>query len=273
MGMRLNFGQSLDLIGTMTNGGTLKAFLDGGPTYDEFTIATNLAAAEFTLVVEVDGDRRVEITGQQMLDREAYDGRTATSGYFVFSFADALARTIQGEALTGLTTMPGQRILVSLELADSGIAGTETVTLYAETSEARAEQFRLYCLPEAVPVSQTGENTFDGFRQGTRPEQNFIRRIFNYGNITKLSVEQDRRYIFGKRELAAAVNTARLKRNGKTEPSSCYVLDPILKGNVNKDLLDTFSREMLRFTYTTGDSNDITALTEYVQDVRPVAAA
>uniref|UniRef100_A0A7S4T4U9 Viral coat protein P2 N-terminal domain-containing protein n=1 Tax=Ditylum brightwellii TaxID=49249 RepID=A0A7S4T4U9_9STRA len=161
MGMRQNFSQSLDLIGTMANGGTLKALLDGGATLDEITIVTDLAAAEFTLVVEVEGDRRVEITGQQMLDREAYEGRAATSGQFVFTFADPIAKTLQGESLTGMVTQPGQRVLVALELAASGIAGTETAVLYTETSENRVEEFRLYCLPELVPVSQTGENQFE----------------------------------------------------------------------------------------------------------------
>lgn len=273
MGMRQNFEKGLDLIGTMANNGTLKAFIDGGPTIDEVTIVTDLAAAEFTLVIEVDNDRRVEITGTQLNAREAYDGRTATSGQFVLSLADALARTIGGENMTGLVTQPGQRVLISLELASTGIAGTETADIYLETSPNRAEEFRLYILPEAVPVSQTGENQFSGFRQGRRPDEIYIRRIFNYGNITHLSVEQDRKSIYGKRELPVAVNDGRLKRNGKTPPSSCYVLDPIVRGNVIADLLDTYSVENLRFTYTTGDSNDITALTEYVHDVRPKAAA
>lgn len=274
MGTRLNFARSLDFIGTVANSGVLKILMDGGPTIEELTLVTDLATADIdAFKVKVNGDLRVELTGQQMLDREAYDGRTATSGHYVLSFADALARQLQGEALTALCTKPGDRVEIILELASSGIAGTETATLYAELSPYRPEEFRLYILPELVPVSQTGENRFDNFREGQRPGQNFIRRIFNYGNITHFSLKQDRSVIYGDGELPAAVNNARLDRNGKTEPSSCYVVDFVLKGNVIRDLLDTFSVEHLRATYTTGDSNDITAITEYVQDVRPVAKA
>lgn len=273
MSLRENFQQALDLIGTMVNGGTLKAYLDGGPTLEEIVIETDLDAADFTLVVEVDGDRRVQMTGTQLNAREAYEGRTATAGQFVFAFSDPMARLFQGDAMTALTTQPHQRVLVSLELAAAGVVGTETATIYTETTPNRPEEFRLYCLPEAIPVSQIGENQFDGFRRGSVPGQNKIRRIFNYGAITHVSVEQDRRSLYGKREMPKAVNDARLLRNGKTVPAACYVLDFVAKGNVIVDLLDTFSREAFRFTFTTSDANDITAVTEYVQAVATKRAA
>ena len=270
---RLNFSQSLDFEGTVAANGNPRLYLDGGPTIEELTLETNLAADEFTLVIEVDGDKRVEITAQQMLDREAYDGRAVTSGYFVLSLSDALARTIQGEGMTGLTTQPGQRVLISVEIGATVAAGSPSLVLHTETSPNRPEEFLLYILPEAVPVSKVGENEFSGFRRGNSPGKHFIRRSFGYGAITHLSIEQDRRSIYGKRELAKAVNDARLLRNGKTVPTSstCYVYDPIVKGNVIADLQDTFSREALRATFTTSDSNDITALTEYVHDVRQAA--
>lgn len=270
---RLNFAQALDFEGSVAANGNPRIYLDGGPTFEELTLETNLAVGEFSLIVEVDGDKRVEITAQQMLDREAYEGRTATAGFFVFSFSDALARTIQGEGFTGLVTKPGQRVLISVEIGASVAAGSPSLVLHAESSPNRAEEFRLYVLPENVPVSTTGENQFAGFRRGNKPNTHFIRRSFAYGAITNFSFEQDRRSIYGKREMAKAVNDARLLRNGKTVPTSstCYVYDPVVKGNVIVDLQDTFSREALRATYTTSDANDITALTEYVHDIREAA--
>lgn len=269
MGMRENFGQAIDFVGAIVASGNPKLFLDGGPTYTEFILETDLTVSEIPkFMVEVDGDKRIELTGQQMLDREIYEGRTATALYFRFSFADPLARTFGGSQLTGLVTQPGQRVLVSVELS-AGVTGSEYLRLYTETTPNRQEQFRLYVLPEAVPVSQTGENTFDGFRRGAVPGQNFIRRIHNYGAITKFSLEQDRRTIYGKRELSIAANNARLVANGKTliTSSTCYTVDPIVKGNIEKDMLDTFSVESLRATYTTSSGADIIALTEYVQDM------
>lgn len=280
MGSRINYAKGLDFNGTIGPGAVLKVFLDGGPTYEEMTLATNIPAANFTFIVEVNGDQRVKLTGQQMLDREAYDGRTATSGYFVFSFADNISRILQGEMLTSMTTQPGDRVAVSVEIAADDDTESPTAQLYVETSPNRANEFVLRCIPEQVPVTQTGENTFSGFRRGSRTAVDAvphlsIRRIFNYGPITKLAIEQDRRSVFGHRNLDKAVNDARLKRNGKTVPTSstCFVYDPILKGNVIVDLLDTFSVEYLRFTYTTSATTDITAITEYVEDVRPLKRA
>lgn len=280
MPMRLNFARSLDFTGAIVAGGNPRIFLDGGPTYDELTLATNLAADEFTLIIEVDGDTRVKLTGQQLLDREAYDGRTVTSGYFVFSFVDNISRMLQGEALTGLTTQPGQRITVSLEIAADAETVSPTAVLYAETSPNRPTEYVLRVIPEQIPVTSTGENTFNGFRRAARPAFEVvpvvgIRRIFNYGPVSALAVDQDGRQIYGKRNLPKAVNDARLKRNGKTVPTSstCFVFDPIVKGNVIQDLLDTYSNEYLRFTYTTTSDADITAITEYVENVRPMPRA
>lgn len=275
MGMRRNFSKALDFVGAVAASGNPKVFLDGGPTYDELTFNTNLAAGEFTVIVEVDGDKRVEITGQQMLDREAYDGRPVTSGKFVLSFVDAVARTIQGENLTGLVTQPGQRVLVSVVIAASVTPGTPTLTMDVVTSPNRAEEFRLYVLPELVPVTTTGDNQFSGFRRGTVPETHYMRRSFGYGPVTYLEVEQDRRQIYGKGKMIKAANDAYLKRNGKTVPTSstCFVFDPVVTGNVITDMLDTFSVEALRFTYTTSATTNITALTEYVHDVRVKKAA
>lgn len=273
MASRLNFGRSLDFVGAFAAGGNPKIFLDGGPTLEELTLVTNLEADEFTLRIEVDGEERVKITGTEMLAREAYEGRTATGGQFVLSFADVMARTLQGETMSGLTTQPGQRVLVSLEIASAVTPMTPTGSLYVETSGNRREEFRLYILPEIIPITKTGENDFSSFRRGVRPGQNWIRRIYHFGAVTKLSIKQDDRTVFGDRELPIAVNDARLKRNGKTPPAACYVYDPILKGSVTTDMLDTFAVRALRFKLTTSNSTDVTALTEYLLDVRPMQAA
>ncbi|PCJ22528.1 MAG: hypothetical protein COA96_14155 [SAR86 cluster bacterium] len=267
--MRLNFSEGLNFKGSIVPSAKPKINIDGGPTLDELTIVTTLAADEFTLLIDIGTDRRVEITGQELLDREAYEGRAATAGQFVLSFVDALARTLQGEMLTGLVTRPDDRVILTLEV-EAGVVGTKVATLYMETSPNRPEEFRLYILPESVQVTKIGKNPFAGFRQGTRPEQNYIRRVFAYGAITHASVKQDRKTTFGEGELPKAVNDARLLRNGKTVPTSstCFVLDPVVRGNSIYDLWDTYNVEAMRVTFTTSDTNDIRALTEYVQDMR-----
>lgn len=274
MPSRLNFGKSLDFTGAVATGASPRLFLDGGPTYEELTLKTNLTAAEFTFIVEVDGDTRVKLTGQQMLDREAYDGRAVTAGYFVYSFADNIARMLQGEAMTSMTTQPGQRITVTVQCGTI-VTGSPTIELFAETSPNRPHEFILRTIPEQVPITSIGENSFPGFRRGSRPGVNAIRRIFGYGPVSHLAVEQDGRSVFGKNNLLKAANDARLLRNGKTVPTSstCYVFDPIVKGNVIHDLLDTYSAEYLRFIWTTTAATDVTAITEYVEDVRPSKAA
>ena len=273
MGSRLNFAQSLDFEGSVAANGNPKVFLDGGPTIDELVLETNLAADEFTFLVEVNNDLRVKMTGTEMLAREAYDGRSATSGQFVFAFSNSLASTLQGEMMTGLCTKPTDRVVVSLEIASSVTPGSPTAVLYAETSAYRPEEFRLYCIPETVPITKTGENFFSGMRRGQYPAKHFVGRVFAYGAVSKLEIDQDRKAVFGKRGLAKAVNDARLKRNGKTVPADCYVYDPTVKGRVTRDMLDTFSIEYLRFNFTTTDSNDIRALVDYVHDVTPMQQA
>lgn len=268
MPSRLNFQVAPDFQGTVGSGGNPKVFLDGGPTIETMQFDTNVAAAEFTVKVSINGDRRVEILGTELLAREAYDGKPATTGQYFLSFADAIAKTSQGEALTGLVTQPSDRVLVEVIFAATVTEESPTLALYLETSPNRIEQFRLYILPEDVPVTKTGKNRFPSFRRGDYPGQNFLRRFFGYGTTTHLSARQDRTSLFGDGEMPKAVNDARLKANGKTVPSGCFVYDPILKGNVINDMTDTFSVESFDFFFTTSSTANVRALTEYVQDVR-----
>lgn len=280
--MRLNLYQLPDLEGSIANNGRPHVFIDGGPTYDEIIIETDLVAADIlAFVVEVNGDERVRMSGVELQDVLAYDGRAATSGQFVFSFVDAMARQLPGEAMTGLCTKPTDRVKLTLELNSADIAGTETVTLYALTSPTRPEEFRLYSIPESIPITKTGDNDFTGFERGKVPWNNgmgakAIRRVFGYGAITHMRIEQDDRFPYGKNKLKKAVNDAWLKRNGKTVPTSstCFVFDPVVLGNAIADLFDTFSTKGLRFTFTTSNSTDLTALTQYVERIaNPVSAA
>ncbi len=273
MGARINFFKMPAFQGNIATGNTIQTFLDGGPTYEELQLhCANVVAADIAqFIVEVNGDLRVQLTGQQMLDLEAYEGRTATSNEFVFSFSDALARTIQGEASGGLVTKPGDRVLVKIVLGTLG--GSEAFDLYAVTSPNRVEELRRYVVPEAVPITLTGDNDYKGLRSGNFTNEIRIRRMFNYGNVTHLRIEQDQRFPYGKDKLLKAVNDSLLARHGKTVPSSCYVFDPIFRGNTLIDLFDTFSRQSLTVTMTTGDSNAVTSIVDYLEMTRQPAAA
>jgi len=272
MGSRINFSKSLDFVGDVAASGNPRVHVDGGVTIEELVIYTNLAADEFTLVIELDGDQRVKMTGQEMLDREVYDGRPATAGQFVLAMSDATAKSLVGEAATGMTTQVGQRVMISLEISETVAEATPYANLYLENTANRPEELRLYILPEVVKITQAGENDYDGYRKAKRPQQMHIRRIFNYGAVSKLRIEQDDRPVFGKRNLEKVVNDARLLRNGKTVPANCYVYDPILKGNVVMDWLDMYAPNVpTRTTLTTTNTTDVKALVEYVEDVRAVA--
>ncbi len=277
MGARLNPAQLPDFEGTIANGNKLRVFLETGPTFDEFEFEWDGAAADIEYFrIEYDGEERVRISGQQMLDREAYDGRPSTTNVYRLAMADPVARSILGEQAGGLVTEAGKRLLCEIQLAGTGIAGTETLSWHAVQSQARAEEFRLFIIPENVQITKTGDNDFKGFRRGTAPwvpnQVNpgaiAIRRSIMYGNITGLRVEQDGRFPFGKDTRSKTIQDAMLKADGKTIPSSSYVWDPIHRGNSVADMFDTFSVKGLTARITTGDSNDVTALTEYLEDVR-----
>lgn len=281
--MRTNYDQMPDFEGAIAASGNPYVWLEPGPTYDGFALETDLATAEIeALVIEKNNEERVRISGQQMLDREAYDGFSATSGFFFFRFTDDIARTIQGEAMTGLVTNPGDRVKLSLELS-SGVAGTETATLYALMSPNRpVEEFAHFVVPEEIQVTKSGGNgnTFTAFKRGEVPWGTgkgaiAMRRAFCYGNITTLQIGQDDAFPFGKSKLTKTVLDAELARLGKTVPTSstCVVFDPVARGNSVADLFDTYSRKSLKFNFVTGDTNDITALTEYVERVNVARAA
>lgn len=278
-GSRINFSKSLDFVGDVAASGNPRVHVDGGVTIEELTLHTNLAPSEFTLVIELDGDQRVKMTGQELLDREAYEGRPAASNQYVLSMSDAMAKSLIGEAATGLCTQVGQRVMVSLEIAASVAATTPYANLYLETTKNRPEEYRLYIVPETVKITQAGENDYDGFRKSKYPlfvDQNggqalgnlSVRRIFNYGAVSAYRIEQDDRAVFGKRNLIKEVNDARLERNGKTPPANCYVYDPIVKGNVIADLLDVYTAQTpMRATLTTTNTTDVKALVEYIERV------
>jgi hypothetical protein len=273
MSSRLNFSKTLDFVGDVAANGNPRVHIDGGVTIEEMTLSTNLAPSEFTFIVEVDGDLRIKMTGQELIDREDYPGRTATAGQYVLSFADPMAKSLIGEAATSLTTQVNQRVMVSLEIGESVAAGSPSANLYLETTENRPEEFRLYIVPEVMKVTQVGENDYDGFRKAKRIDQLKMRRAFLYGAVSKLRIEQDDRAVFGKRNLEKNINDARLKRNGLTPPANCYVFDPLVKGNAVADLFDMWVNEVpTRATLTTTNTTDVKALVEYFDDVRVINA-
>lgn len=266
-----------DFEGSIAANGRPFVMLDGGPTYDELAIETNLAASEFGLLVEVDGDKRVEITGARLLTRESFDGKTATSGFFVFSFIDVMARLRETQNMTALVTAPGQRIKVTLVIGGSVAASTPAASLYVKTSPNRPEEFRLYDLPEQIPVTKIGENSFNGLRTGDVPyaskesgEKIQIVRADIFGAVSHLEIRQGSRSVFGRGGLPVEVNNAELTANGKSVISGCYTLHPAMYGNPYTDGLDTFNKEhpRLRLLVTTTDANDCEAQVSYVYDLR-----
>lgn len=270
-GSRINFGRGLDFTGDVAEGGSPKVRVDGGVVIEQFLLVTNLAASEFFFTVEVDGNLRFKLTGEQMLDRESYDGYGNSANEYVFSPADAMAKLQGSELATGLVTKVGQRVEVTLEISENVAAATPEAQLYLETSTGvgRTEVYRLYVLPEVVPITQIGENQYDGFRKAKRLGELAMRRAFFYGSVDKYKIEQEDRAVIGKRMLPSAVNNNRLKRYGKNVPANCTVYDPIVRGNVLGDVLDLFTTVTpTRLTAQTADSDDLLALVEYVQDMR-----
>ena len=267
-GSHLNFGRGLDFTGAVEAGGNPRVHVDGGATIESLLIHTNLAPADFELIVEVDGEERVKLNGQQMLDREHYDGYATAANEYVFTFSDPMAKLQSNELATGLVTQVGQRMVVSLEIADNVTPNEPFADLYLETSPNKAEVVRLYVLPEVVPITQVGENQYDGFRKGKAQGELAIRRAFLYGSIANFKLEQNDRAVFGKRMLSAQINNNRLARYGKTAPNNCVVYDPIVRGNVLSDVLDLFTQSApTRATLTTTNSSDVKAIVEYVKDL------
>lgn len=272
--MRTNFRQMDDHEGSVASNGQLKFKLEAGPTYDVLALSTaNVdTPADHAFVVEVDGDERVRMSLQELLDREAYEGNAATSGFFFFSFVDLMARTIEGENIGGMVTKPGSRVYVTIELGT--VDADETFTLYAQTSDARQEEIILRCIQEQIPITKAGLNPFTGFDEGRAPGHITIRKMFLYSSqITKVSLERDDRFLYGKRELPIAANSALVKRAGKTVPSNCFVLDPVRQGNVISDPVDTFNQKEFRLNITTSGTTDVTGVVEYVEDLRAIRQA
>lgn len=269
--MRQNFEQGPDFKGTINDGGRPRLQLDAGPTYERFMLKTNVAADEFTFFIEVEGDRRVELTGTELEDMAEYDGRTSTAGYFFLDMTDNLAKLAQGELMSGLTTQVGDRVIVGVDLAASVTEASPTLELFYKASGNRPNEFELYILPEHVPITKTGKNPFRGFQEGDFPEHIAIRRFFAYGAITHLSIKRDDRHLFGEGDLAIADNNADLLHDFKVVPTSstCYVCDPIINGNVILDVLDTFNRKHLEANFTTSNDSDLRVITHYIKDVRP----
>lgn len=270
---RINFQRAGDFDAPIAINSRPKVKLDGGPTYDEMVLETNLAADEFSFLVEVGTDQRVLIPGTRMNEREAYDGKPATSGQFVFSFVDMVARTFQAEALSGLVTQPGQRVNVTLVIGGSIAAVTPTAQLYTVMSRNRSEEVRLYCLPESISISKVGDNEFEDFRHSENNGEWKLRRFFAYGTATHLDMRLDDRSVYGDGGLSKTLIDAQLARLGKTVPSGCLVYDPIVRGNSMLDLQDTFSGKHFKARFTNSDTTDIVAQTEYLQIISPALRA
>lgn len=137
--------RSLELMGspqgTIADNAKLTLSIPTGPVYEAFYLDTNIPIAKLARIAVANAANTIYApSGDFVKVMEEHYNRTVTTsggGFLPLQFADIDARTLPGQAMGAIVTMPGDSWLMTVELAALGTAPAEGwyLRVWAETSD------------------------------------------------------------------------------------------------------------------------------------------
>lgn len=172
MGMRT----SLDLksFSSVGWGNKAEVKIPGGPDYHEIYLKTSLLPTQFRVEIIINSDSRINLTGTQLLMLQMHKKIWTEAGRYVIPFGNIAARSIEGQMIGGLETLPSDNIIMRVHIVpDPG--GQPQLTLAANamvSPHLRGDLGRALAVywPRINEVTfdagNSGKNTHDTLPQG-----------------------------------------------------------------------------------------------------------
>ncbi len=108
--------------------------LTGGPDYHEIYLKTNLLPNQFRVELIINSDSRINLTGEQLVMLANYRKIWTEPGRYAIPLADISARSIEGQIVGGMETLPSDNIILRVHVVPEPVPNTQgTVTLAAQT--------------------------------------------------------------------------------------------------------------------------------------------
>ena len=246
--------------------------MDVGPTYKEIVLDTNLDDDQLTQVMlTLNGDTFVDISGDDLQMLEAYKGNVAETGKFVIPFSDFSAKTQEGQDLTELVTMEGDNLTIVVKTAAATAAQVTASLVPTLTAQAvmasglnadgskkqRVTLPRLYS--ELVQAGATGRNVYKNFNRGPR-----IRRLhLGSAAVTSLEIKRDKLTRF---DSSKGMNEFLLKREALVPQTGYYHFDPLMYKFAKSDFLQT-AGQSFEINPTVSSAGDVSVIFETVETV------
>ena len=250
--------------------------LEVGPTYDEIHFEYNYDAtggdefdmSHFTGIrLNLNGTDIVDVKGSDLILLEGYEGQSGSNGYFTLSLRELIARSFDGENLTGLVTQLGDSISIEIDIANAkAISGDPSLKGFAVTSPARNVRSIVPTLKRfSFANSATGP-----FEITSLPKGPHIKRMhFLSANMNGLKVYRNN---FKHYDLSLARTNYLSSRNGRVAQANTFTFDPISDGWVLAKMFATAGAQSLIYECEMTGTGSVPVLVEGVEgDLKPTA--
>lgn len=247
--------------------------LAGGPVYQDIILTTNLLASQFSIEFWYNGDPIIQMTGEQLVMLEQYKKRWVQEGKFRIPLGDLAGRSIEGQMVSGLETMPSDNIMLKVLVgAEPSPNNQGNVTLMAEANVnaplanqlgAALEIWHPRITVVTFDAGATGKNILDTIAIGPR-----IKRAHFLGDISHLRLLKGngntQNVVW---ERSAGTNEFLLKGHDKAPQAGYFHFDPCESGFILAEALDTADAQIIKFEATVTTPGYIPVLMETLERV------
>jgi len=253
------------------------AVATGGIIYDAFhfeypksaVVGSEFDASHMHLRISLNTEDIVDVPVADLISREAYHANAEQDGYFTLSFRDIMAKTFEGDHITGLVTMPDDNLSIEVDIVGTGAGATVTLKGFADTRPTPTigntnRQIPRVLVPKLriLPVnSEAGDREVDTMARGPVYKRVFIKA----DDIERFVVETSEGPNSVKMwDLSKARNEYLQKRHGKVPQAGMFVFDPIVDGYGRLKVLNTAGLSGLVFRSTKTAQGSMNYLIESV---------
>tara|TARA_A100000171_G_scaffold48791_1_gene56761 strand:+ start:147 stop:1010 length:864 start_codon:yes stop_codon:yes gene_type:complete len=242
MGMRTTL--DLKSFSSVAWGAKPEVKIPGGPDYHEIYLETTLLPEHFRVEIIVNGDTRIALTGEQLVMLQDFQKIWTEAGRYVIPFGNIAARSIEGQMIGGMETLPSDNIIMRVHIvADPGGQPALSLKANAMTSpHLRGELGRAL----AVYWPRITEVTFDAGNSGknvndTIPQGKGMKLLTAHikGSVDKVEVKKGANAVNGtvvwQRE--SGLNEFLLKRWERAPQSGYYHVDFVESGFLLAEML------------------------------------
>lgn len=242
-------------------GQTATLDIDTGSTFHEIILESSTLTDPAKLekvVLELNGDEIIDLTGTILVMLERYRKRYETSGVYVLYLSDVVNEGQANRNVSSLITFPTDQLTLKVKVA----AGSGAIDLKASAMVSASQEQRIV-IPRKyrtnITAGQTNDNTWSKLTRGPA-----VQRIHFQGDLTRLRWKKDDNVVW---EREAALNAAYLKRMDRAPQAGYFHFDAIEQDYGFSDLFGTVVQRSLVADYDLATPGNLPMVIEAVQAV------